>query len=155
VDGDFQKYSVESGTYIREHFFGKYPELLELVKEYSDDALRRLGRGGHDPVKVFAAYQAAIDHRGSPTVILAKTIKGYGLGEAGEGHNTTHQQKKLTVEAIKLFCERFGVSIPDQQIASLPFYKPSEDSPEIRYLKDRRGELGGPLPCRIVKYTPL
>src|SRR5262249_7903238 len=117
--------------------------------------LRRLGRGGHDPVKVYAAYQAAVEHRGAPTVILAKTVKGYGLGEAGEGRNTTHQQKKMTVEAIKHFCERFGLSIPDRQIANLPFYKPADDSPEIRYLKDRRKELGGQLPIRTVHYAPL
>jgi pyruvate dehydrogenase E1 component len=155
VDGEYQKYSVEGGAYIREHFFGKYPELLDLVSELSDEDLTHLRRGGHDPLKVYAAYKSAVEHRGSPTVILAKTIKGYGLGEAGEARNTTHQQKKMTVDALKQFRDRFHLPISDEQVASIDFYKPPEDSPEIQYLKKRRQGLGGYLPARTVKAPAL
>jgi pyruvate dehydrogenase E1 component len=148
VDGEYQKYTVESGAYIREHFFGKYPELRKLVESYSDEQLRKLGRGGHDPEKVFAAYQAAVKYRGAPTVILAATIKGYGLGEAGEGRNITHQQKKLNEEELAEFRTRFGISISDEAVGDAPFYKPADDSREIQYLLERRKELGGFLPSR-------
>src|SRR5204863_7828164 len=137
VDGEYQKYTVEPGSYIREHFFGKYPELRKLVEPFSDEQLRKLSRGGHDPEKVYTAYKAAVEHTGSPTVILAKTIKGYGLGELGEAKNTTHQQKKMTVEALKHFRDRFHLTIPDEQIAAIPFYKPDDDSPELRYIRKR------------------
>ena len=149
VDGEFQKYVVESGAYLREHFFGKDPRLAEMVKGLSDDQLQRLRRGGHDPEKVYAAYHSAVRHKGQPTVILAKTIKGYGLGEAGEGRNITHQQKKLNVEELKQFRTRFGIPISDDAIEHTPFYRPPEDSPEMRYLRERRKQLGGSLPHRI------
>ena len=155
VDGELQKLSIESGSYIRQHFFGKYPQLLELVKHLSDDQIRRLRLGGHDPLKVYAAYKAATEHKGQPTVILARTIKGYGLGEGGEGKNITHQQKKLNEEELRAFRSRFGIPISDDEISSLPFYRPPEDSPEMQYLKARRAELGGFLPKRVVKSRPI
>jgi pyruvate dehydrogenase E1 component len=148
VDGEYQRYTVEPGSYIREHFFGKYPELLKLVEHLSDEQLRKLSRGGHDPEKVYAAFKAAVEHRGSPTVILAKTIKGYGLGEAGEGRNITHQQKKLNEDELKEFRTRFGIPISDDHVAEAPFYRPEESSREIQYLRARRQELGGFLPAR-------
>jgi pyruvate dehydrogenase E1 component len=148
VDGDYQKYSVEKGGYIRKHFFGKYPELLDLVDGLSDEDLRKLLRGGHDPVKVYAAYKAAVENKGTPTVILAHTIKGYGLGEAGEGRNITHQQKKLNEKELREFKVRFSVPISDDQIVQTPFYRPPKDSPEIKYLLERRKALGGFLPQR-------
>jgi pyruvate dehydrogenase E1 component len=148
VDGEFQKYTVESGAYIRQHFFGKHPELLRLVEHLSDEQLRKLSRGGHDPEKVYAAFKAAVEHRGTPTVILAHTVKGYGLGEAGEGRNITHQQKKLNEEELKEFRTRFNIPISDDDVASAPFYKPAEDSREMRYLKECRQKLGGFLPAR-------
>src|SRR5690606_11439156 len=132
------KYVVMPGSYIREHFFGKYPELLELVKNYSDEKLQKMVRGGHDPAKVFAAYKAATESVGKPSVILAKTIKGYGLGEAGEGRNVTHNQKKLNEEEIREFRTRFSIPISDEDVAHAPFYKPPEDSAEIKYLLNRR-----------------
>ena len=147
VDGEYQKYVVSPGSYIREHFFGKYPELLEMVSRLSDEKLQRLRRGGHDPEKVYAAYQAAIESD-RPTVILAKTIKGYGLGEAGEGRNITHQQKKLNEDELREFRTRFGIPINDDDVAKAPFYKPPDDSPEMKYLRDRRAKLGGYLPSR-------
>lgn len=155
VDGDYQKYSVEPGSYARKHFFGKYPELLELVNHLSDDQIRKLLRGGHDPAKVHAAYHAASQHKGSPTVILAKTIKGYGLGEAGEGRNVTHQQKKLNEKELREFRTRFGIPISDDEIADTPFFRPPPESPEIRYLLERRRQLGGFLPERKVAAPPL
>jgi pyruvate dehydrogenase E1 component len=155
VDGDYQKYSVEPGSYTRKHFFGKYPELLELVNHLTDDQIRKLLRGGHDPRKVYAAYRAAIEHRGSPTVILAKTIKGYGLGEAGEGRNITHQQKKLNEKELREFRARFKVPITDEEIPEAPFYRPPEDSPETIYLQERRRALGGYVPERRVAAPPL
>ena len=148
VDGQYQKYTVMPGAYIREHFFGKYPELLKLVKGYSDEKLEGLRRGGHDPEKVFAAYQAAMNSNGRPTVILAKTIKGYGLGEAGEGKNIAHQQKKLNEAELLEFRSRFGIPISDEDVANAPFYKLPEDSTEMKYLKERREALGGPVPSR-------
>jgi pyruvate dehydrogenase E1 component len=155
VDGDYQKYSVEPGSYIRRHFFGKYPELLELVNHLSDEQLRKMMRGGHDASKVHAAYKAAVNHKGQPTVILAKTIKGYGLGEAGEGRNITHQQKKLNEKELREFRSRFGVPIKDEEIAEAPFYRPPPDSPETEYLLKRRKALGGFLPCRKANKEPL
>jgi pyruvate dehydrogenase E1 component len=148
VDGQYQMYSVAGGNYIRNDFFGKTPELKALVNAYSDEQLMRLGRGGHDPAKVYAAYAAAVAHQGAPTVILAKTIKGYGLGEAGEGRNVTHQQKKLNEKELRHFRSRFGIPIPDDAIKDAPFYRPAEDSEEISYLKARRRVLGGQLPAR-------
>ena len=155
VDGQYQKYTVSDGSYIRKDFFGKYPEVEELVKNLSDEQLRKLRRGGHDPEKVYAAYKSATENKGSPTVILAQTIKGYGLGEAGEGRNITHQQKKLNEEELKEFRSRFGIPISDDDVSGVPFYKPSEDSPEIKYLKERRKKLGGFIPQRIVKAESL
>ena len=155
VDGEYQKYKVAGGAYIREHFFGKYPELLEMVKNYSDERLVKLRRGGHDPEKVYAAYKAAVEFRGKPTVILAKTIKGYGLGEAGEGRNISHNQKKLNEEELREFRSRFGIPISDDEVSSAPFYKPAEDSPELQYLRERREALGGCLPARSQKRTKL
>ncbi len=155
VDGEYQKYSVEGGAYIRKNFFGKDPDLLKMVEKMSDEQLRKMKRGGHDPEKVYAAFKAAVDHVGQPTVILAKTIKGYGLGEAGEGKNITHQQKKLNEEEMKEFRSRFGIPISDEQIANDPFYKPDEDSDEIKYLKARRAELGGFVPSRKTDVRPI
>jgi pyruvate dehydrogenase E1 component len=155
VDGDYQKYSVESGAYIREHFFGKYPELVELAAGLSDEQLQRMRRGGHDPEKVYAAYKSALEHEGAPTVILAKTIKGYGLGEAGEGRNVTHQQKKLTEDELLEFRSRFGIPLSDDDVASAPFYKPAPDSAELTYLRTRREQLGGFVPRRVVDCEPL
>jgi len=155
VDGDSLKYTVSSGEYIRQHFFGKYPELLEMVKDHSDEQVRKLRRGGHDPEKVYAAYKAAVEHTGSPTVILAQTIKGYGLGEAGEGKNITHQQKKLNEEELREFKIRFNIPISDDKIAEAPFYRPPDDSPEIKYLLERRRALGGFLPRRDTKIQSL
>jgi pyruvate dehydrogenase E1 component len=155
VDGQFQKYVVESGAYIREHFFGKSPELLQLVAHLSDEQLHKLSRGGHDPEKVYAAYQAAVEHKGSPTVILAQTIKGYGLGEAGEGRNVTHQQKKLNEDELRAFRSRFGVPIADEDVDEAPFYRPPEHSAEMKYLLERRRTLGGFLPARRAAAAPL
>jgi len=148
LDGEMQRYTLAAGTYVREHFFGKYDELRDLVKDYSDSQLGRLTRGGHDPDKIFAAYKAAVDHKGSPTVILAHTIKGYGLGEAGEGKNITHAQKKLNEDELKAFRTRFNIPVSDDQIAETPFYKPDANSPEMVYLRKRRESLGGHLPHR-------
>ena len=148
VDGEYQKYTVSPGSYIRENFFGRHPELLEMVKHYSDEKLEKMRRGGHDPEKVYAAYQAAMDHKGSPTVILAKTVKGYGLGEAGEGRNISHQQKKLNEDELREFRSRFGIPISDSRVASTPFYRPADDSPEMEYLRERRESLGGYIPVR-------
>ncbi len=143
VDGEYQAYKAKDGAYVREHFFGKYPELKAMVANMSDEDIWRLNRGGHDPHKVYAAYAAAVKHTGQPTVILAKTVKGYGMGEAGEGQNITHQQKKMGEDALKAFRDRFNIPISDEEIASAPFYKPADDSEEIQYLKARRSELGG------------
>ena len=155
IDGEYQKYTVSDGAYIREHFFGQDPRLLKMVEHLSDDQLQRMRRGGHDPEKVYTAFKAAAEHTGSPTVILAKTVKGYGLGEAGEGKNITHQQKKLNEEELGEFRSRFGIPISDDDVADAPFYRPPEDSPEIRYLRERREALGGYLPERKVLAPPL
>ena len=148
VDGQYQKYVVESGDYIRREFFGAHPQLLEMASRLSDEQLQKMRRGGHDPEKVYAAYKAAMSNKDSPTVILAKTIKGYGLGESGEGKNITHQQKKLNEEELREFRSRFGIPIADEDIAKIPFYRPPDNSPEMRYLKERRASLGGCLPAR-------
>jgi len=155
VDGEYQKLVVSSGAYVREHFFGSDPRLLHLVEPLSDEALRRLRLGGHDPRKVYAAYKAAWEHKGAPTVILARTIKGYGLGEAGEGKNVTHQQKKLNEEELREFRTRFDIPMSDEQCAEVPFYRPEENSEEIQYLRARRQELGGYVPQRRVRSEPL
>ena len=155
VDGEYQKYSVEPGSYVRQHFFGVHPRLLEMVKHFSDEQLRKLRRGGHDPEKVYNAYKAAVEHQGSPTVILARTIKGYGLGEAGEGKNITHQQKKMNEEELREFRSRFGIPISDEEVAKAPFYRPPDDSPEIKYLHERRRSLGGYVPARAPKCQRL
>ena len=148
VDGEFQTYVTKDGAYIRKNFFGKYPELLDLVSHLSDDELLRLQRGGHDPRKVYNAYKAAVETTGQPTVILAHTIKGYGLGEAGEGRNITHQQKKLNEEEIEHFRSRFEIPIPDEAARNASFYRPPADSPEMAYLHERRRLLGGYMPSR-------
>jgi pyruvate dehydrogenase E1 component len=154
VDGQYQKYVVMPGGYIRDHFFGADPELAEMVAHLSDEKIKKLRRGGHDPEKVYAAYAAAMQCKGKPTVIIAKTIKGYGLGEVGEGRNVTHQQKKLNEEELRAFRTRFGIPISDDEVAKAPFYRPPEDSPEMRYLRERRAALGGSVPSRP-KNPPL
>ena len=148
VDGEYQNFKAKGGAYTREHFFGKYPELKAMVANLSDEEIWRLNRGGHDPLKVYAAYWAASNHKGQPTVILAKTVKGFGLGRGGEGQMVAHQQKKLDVDAVRAFRDRFHIPVSDQDITSLPFRKPAEDSPELAYLHERRRELGGYLPRR-------
>jgi pyruvate dehydrogenase E1 component len=155
VDGEYQKYLTEPGSYIRKHFFGKYPQLREMVEHLSDEQLSKLSRGGHDPEKVYAAYHQAVAHRGSPTVVLAATVKGYGLGEGGEGRNITHQQKKLNEDELATFRTRFGIPISDEDVAQAPFYRPPEDSRELRYMHKWREVLGGYLPVREVKCPPL
>jgi pyruvate dehydrogenase E1 component len=148
VDGEYQNFKAKGGAYTREHFFGKYPELKEMVANMSDDDIWRLNRGGHDPHKVYNAYRAAVEHRGQPTVILAKTVKGYGMGRAGEGLNITHQQKKLDDEALKEFRDRFNIPVSDEDITRVAFYRPAEGSEELEYLEERRRALGGYLPQR-------
>jgi pyruvate dehydrogenase E1 component len=155
VDGEYQKLVVSSGDYIRQFFFGSDPRLLRLVEPLPDEALRRLRLGGHDPRKVYAAYKAAVEHKGGPTVILARTIKGYGLGEAGEGKNVTHQQKKLNEEELREFRSRFGIPMSDEDLSEVPFYRPAEDSEEIRYLRAKREALGGYTPQRKVRSKPI
>ncbi|MDP1941713.1 MAG: pyruvate dehydrogenase (acetyl-transferring), homodimeric type, partial [Gallionella sp.] len=147
VDGEYQTYKSRDGAYVREHFFGKYPELLEMVSDMSDDEIWRLNRGGHDPHKVFAAYAAASKHTGQPTVILAKTVKGYGMGEAGEAQNITHQQKKMAGQVLLKFRDRFNIPLNDAEVASLNFYRPPEDSLEMKYLKERTAQMGS-VPAR-------
>ena len=148
VDGDQLKYIVEGGSYTREHFWGKSKELLSLVEHLTDDELSQLRFGGHDPAKVYAAYEKAVHHKGEPTVILAQTIKGYGLGESGEGRNITHQQKKLNEQELLNFRSKFDIPLTDEECVKAPFYKPNDDSEEIKYLKQRRKLLGGYLPSR-------
>ena len=155
ADGQYQKFFVESGAYFRQNLFGSDPRLLKMVEHLSDEQLSRMRLGGHDPIKVHAAYRAAVDHTGGPTIILAKTIKGYGLGEAGEGKNITHQQKKLNDDELAMFRSRFGIPIPDDQLHGAPFYHPSEESPEIRYMQERRKQLGGYMPARKLRAKPL
>jgi pyruvate dehydrogenase E1 component len=148
VDGEYQAYKARGGAYVRKEFFGKYPELLDLVAHLSDEQIGKLRRGGHDPKKVFNAYKAAVEYRGGPTVILAKTVKGYGLGEAGEGRNITHQQKKLNEQEIEYFRSRFEIPISDEAARNASFYRPPNDSPEMGYLHERRRQLGGYMPER-------
>ncbi len=156
VDGQYQKYTSMPGSYVREHFFGKYPETLELVKHLSDEQLQKIRRGGHDPEKVYAAYKRATEfNNGKPTVILAKTIKGYGLGEAGEGRNVAHNQKKLNEAELLEFRTRFGIPISDAEVGNAPFYKPPAGSTEIKYLKSRREALGGSMPSRPTEHPKL
>ena len=149
VDGQFQKYSVETGDYIRKDFFGRHPDLLKLVENMTDDQLCNLRRGGHDPLKVYAAFKAATDHKGAPTVVLAHTVKGFGMGEAGEGKNTAHQTKDLGEASLLHFRDRFGLPLTDEQAKAAIFYRPPADSPEMKYLHDHRKKLGGYLPARV------
>ncbi len=155
VDGQYQKYSVESGAYIRERFFGVHPHLLKMVEHLPDSKLQHLRRGGHDPLKVYHAYKAAVAHKGTPTVILMKTIKGYGLGDGGQAANSAHQMKKLDDEQIRTFRDRFQIPLSDEEVGSIPFYKPPDDSEEIRYIHERRKALGGYVPSRRTLFTPL
>tara|TARA_B100000029_G_scaffold505920_1_gene587565 strand:+ start:60806 stop:63475 length:2670 start_codon:yes stop_codon:yes gene_type:complete len=155
VDGQYQKYSMESGEYIRNKFFGIHPNLREMVEHLSDSELENLRRGGHDPLKVYHAYKAALENKGTPSVILMKTIKGYGMGDVGQGANSAHQLKKLENDQLLAFRDRFQIPIPDDQIHNIPFYKPPDDSPEMNYLHERRKALGGYLPGRRTKFTPL
>ena len=155
VDGEFQTYVTKDGEYVRKNFFGKYPELLDLVSRLSDEELLKLRRGGHDPKKVYNAYKAAVETKGRPTVILAHTIKGYGMGEAGEGRNITHQQKKLNEAEIAHFRSRFEIPIPDEAARNASFYRPPSDSPEISYMHERRRQLGGYMPSRHVAASKL
>ena len=149
VDGEYQNYKAKGGGYTREHFFGKYPALAQLVAKLSDDDIMRLNRGGHDPFKVYAAYHAATHHKGEPTVILAKTVKGYGMGDAGEAENTTHQVKKLDLEGLKHFRDRFDVPLSDDALADVPYYRPPPNAPEAVYMQRQRAALGGPIPKRV------
>ncbi len=155
VDGDYQNYKSRDGGYTRKHFFGKYPELLKMVEHLSDEDIWRLNRGGHDPYKVYAAYHSAVNHKGEPTVILAKTVKGYGLGPAGEAQNFTHSVKKLDLEALKEFRDRFDIPLPDSNLETVPYYRPPPDSPDMRYLQERRKALGGFLPERKDDFEAL
>ena len=155
VDGEYQAFKAKDGAFVRERFFGKYPELAAMVANMTDEDIWRLNRGGHDPHKVYAAYAAAVAHNGQPTVILAKTVKGYGMGEAGEGQNTTHQQKKMADESLIAFRDRFRIPLTDEEVIQAPFYHPGDDSPEIQYLKARREALGGYLPARQDQAEPL
>ncbi|MEC8427136.1 MAG: pyruvate dehydrogenase (acetyl-transferring), homodimeric type, partial [Pseudomonadota bacterium] len=154
-DGELQNYKANGGAYTREHFFGKYPELLELVKDLSDEDIMYLNRGGHDPFKVYAAYAEAMEHKGQPTVILAQTVKGYGMGDSAEAQNETHSVKKLDMESLKRFRDRFGIPISDDELKNVPYYRPAPDSPEMVYMKNRRKELGGPIPSRQANFEVL
>jgi pyruvate dehydrogenase E1 component len=151
VDGEYQAYKANNGKFVRDHFFGKHPKLLEMVARMSDEDIWRLNRGGHDPHKVYAAFDAANKHVGQPTVILAKTIKGYGMGHVGQAKNPTHQQKKLELDSIREFRDRFGIPITDEDLPNIPYFKPAEDSAEMKYLQERRQALGGYLPKRRAK----
>src|SRR3954470_3302751 len=151
VDGEYQNYKAKDGAFVRKHFFGKHPKLLELVANMSDDDIWRLTRGGHDPHKIYAAFKVAQEAKGQPTCLLVKTVKGYGMGKSGEARNTAHQTKKLDDEAIREMRDRFNIPIPDDQLADIPFFKPSDDSPEMQYLHERRKALGGYLPSRRQK----
>ena len=155
LDGEYQKYTVSSGAYVRKKFFGTDPRLLEMAKHLSDEQIQKMRRGGHDPEKVYAAYKAAVEYKGAPTVVIAKTIKGYGLGESGEGKNITHQQKKLNEQELKEFRTRFNIPISDAEGAKASFYRPAEDSAEMKYLHEHRKALGGYLPQRRTQITPL
>ena len=151
LDGEYQNYKARDGAYVRKHFFGKHPKLLEMVSKMSDDDIWRLNRGGHDPHKIYAAYKQAQEHKGQPTVLLVKTIKGFGMGRSGEARNTAHQTKKLDDEAIREMRDRYGIPISDEKLPEVPFFKPADDSPEIKYLHERRQALGGSLPQRRIK----
>lgn len=155
VDGEYQNYKAKGGKYTREHFFNKYPELAELVKDMSDEDIFNLNRGGHDPYKVYAAYQKAMKHKGQPTVILAHTVKGYGMGPGAEAQNPTHSVKKLDLESLKVFRDRFNVPVSDEDLAGLPFYRPPEDSSEMMYLRKQREKLGGYMPVRTEHWQAL
>jgi pyruvate dehydrogenase E1 component len=155
VDGEYQDFKSKNGAYVRQHFFGKYPELLQLVAGMSDDEIWALNRGGHDPDKVYAAYAAAVAHHGQPTAILAKTVKGYGMGEAGEGQNVTHQQKKMAEAPLRAFRDRFSLQVPDEQLNAYPLLSLADDSAEMAYLRERRAALGGYLPARRTTSEPL
>ena len=155
LDGELQNYKANGGAYTRKHFFGKYPELLKLVEDMSDDEIFALQRGGHDAQKVYAAYHEAVNHKGQPTVILAQTVKGYGMGASGESANITHSVKKLDIESLKKFRDRFGIPIPDDKLKEVPYYCPSPDSPEMEYMRNRRKELNGPLPARVADFDAL
>jgi len=155
VDGEYQNFKAKGGAYTREHFFGKYPELKEMVAAMSDQDIWRLNRGGHDPHKVYAAYAAATQHKGQPSVILAKTVKGYGMGEAGEAQNTTHQQKSMDIASLKAFRDRFDLPLSDEQVENLSYYRPPADSPEMKYMAERRAEMGGYVPARRRKGNDL
>jgi pyruvate dehydrogenase E1 component len=148
VDGEYQNYKAKDGAYVRKHFFGKHPKLLEMVANMTDDDIWRLTRGGHDPHKIYAAFKVAQEHKGQPTVLLVKTIKGFGMGKHGEARNTAHNTKKLTDEAVREMRDRYSIPIPDDKLADIPFYKPADDAPEIKYLHERRAALGGYLPQR-------
>ncbi len=154
-DGELQNYKANGGAYTREHFFGKYPELLELVKDLSDDDIMYLNRGGHDPYKVYAAYSEAVETTGQPTVVLAMTVKGYGMGDSGEAQNETHSLKKLDIESLKKFRDRFAISISDDELENVPYYRPADDSPEMVYMRKRREELGGFIPTRKADFEAL
>lgn len=154
VDGEYQSYKNKGGAYTREHFFGEYPELAKMVEHMTDEEIYALNRGGHDPQKVYAAYHQAVNHKGQPTVILAKTVKGYGTGE-GEGANKTHQMKGLDIDSLKHFRDRFSMPFSDEELEQLPFYKPAPDSPEMRYIEERRSALGGSIPERRMKSINL
>jgi pyruvate dehydrogenase E1 component len=151
VDGEYQNYKAKDGAYVRKHFFGKHPELLKMVANMTDDDIWRLTRGGHDPHKIYAAFKNAQENKGTPTVLLVKTVKGFGMGKSGEARNTAHQTKKLDDEAIREMRDRFAIPIPDDQLAEIPFFKPSDDAPEMKYLHERRAALGGYLPQRRQK----
>lgn len=155
VDGEYQNFKAKGGAYTREHFFGKVPELKQMVSHLSDEDIWRLNRGGHDPHKIYAAYSEAVQCQGQPTVILAKTVKGYGMGISGEGQNITHSQKKMGEQALRDFRDRFHIPISDAELDAAPFFKPADDSPEIQYLKARREALGGYLPQRRQNAAPL
>jgi pyruvate dehydrogenase E1 component len=155
VDGEFQNYKAKGGKYTREHFFDKYPELKEIIKDMSDEDIFNLNRGGHDPYKVFAAYQQAMNHKGQPTVILAHTVKGYGMGPEAEAQNPSHSVKKLDFDSLKAFRDRFDVPIRDEDLEKLPFYRPAEDSPEMMYLRKQREKLGGYMPVRTETWQAL
>jgi len=155
VDGEYQAYKAKGGAYTREHFFGKYPELKQMVSSMSDEDIWRLNRGGHDPHKIYAAYHAATQGKGRPTVVLAKTVKGYGMGSSGEAQNITHQQKKMDVDSIRQFRDRFNVKISEEELADIPYYHPGSDSPEVKYMLERRAAMGGPLPERRHKVQSL
>ena len=155
VDGEYQKYAVESGAYVRKHFWGADPRLLDMVKHLSDEQLKKLTLGGHDPEKVFNAFKRATDTKGMPTLVLARTIKGYGVGESGEGKNVSHQQKKLNDDEVKAFRTRFGIPISDDDVKDAPFYRPADDSVEMKYIQARRAALHGPVPKRVVRTEPI